>query len=113
MVLAISIHIRRAIDYIYDNLDKKLTVNELSEFVGLNVTYFSKLFMKETGMSAKDFVHDVKINTAKNMLTLSDYDYSEIALALGFSSQSAFITLFKEKAGSTPKKYRDMYAKHE
>ena len=47
------------------------------------------------------------------MLTLSDYDYSEIALALGFSSQSAFITLFKEKAGSTPKKYRDMYAKHE
>ena len=111
--MAISIHIRRAIDYIYDNLDKKLTVNELSEFVGLNVTYFSKLFMKETGMSAKDFVHDVKINTAKNMLTLSDYDYSEIALALGFSSQSAFITLFKEKAGSTPKKYRDMYAKHE
>jgi len=33
--MAISIHIRRAIDYIYDNLDKKLTVNELSELMGI------------------------------------------------------------------------------
>ncbi len=111
--MAISIHIRKCIDYIYDNLDKKLTVNELSEIVNLNVTYFSKLFLKETGMSVKDFVHDVKINTARNMLTLSDYDYSEIALGLGFSSQSAFITLFKQKTGITPKKYRDTYSKHE
>ena len=111
--MAISIHIRKCIDYIYDNLDKKLTVNELSEVVNLNVTYFSKLFLKETGMSVKDYVHDVKINTARNMLTLSDYDYSEIALGLGFSSQSAFITLFKQKTGITPKKYRDTYSKHE
>lgn len=111
--MAFSIHIRKCIDYIYDNLDKKLTVNELSEFLNLNVTYFSRLFLRETGMSVKEFVHDVKINTAKNMLTLSDYDYSEIALGLGFSSQSAFITLFKEKTGMTPGKYRNIYTKHE
>ena len=106
--MAISIHIRKCIDYIYDNLDKKLTVAELSEYLNLNITYFSRLFLKETGMSVKDFVHDVKINTAKNMLTLSDYDYSEIALGLGFSSQSAFITLFKEKTGLTPTEFMNI-----
>lgn len=102
----ISIHIRKCIDYIYEHLHEKLTINELSAFTGLNPTYLSKLFMKETHTSIKDFVTNAKISTAQNMLKHSDFSYLDISLALGFSSQSSFISVFKKKTGMTPKSYR-------
>lgn len=107
----VSIHVRRCIDYIYEHLNEKLTLNELAEYAGLNETYFSRLFRKETGVSLNEFVHNAKIATAENMLRFSDFSYSDIAFSLGFSSQSAFITLFRNRTGLTPKKYRDCYGR--
>lgn len=106
---AVSIHVRKSIDYVYDHLNERLTLGQLAEYSGLNETYFSRLFKKETGISVNEFVHSAKIKTAENMLRFSDFSYSEIALSLGFSSQSAFITLFRNQTGMTPKKYRDCF----
>lgn len=106
---ATSIHIRKTIDYIYEHLHEKLTINELATNSGLNASYLSKLFIKETGVSVKDFVTNAKINTAQNMLKHSDFSYLDISLALGFSTQSAFISVFKKNVGMTPKQYREKY----
>lgn len=102
----ISIHVRKCIDYIYDHLHEKITVPILAEYVGLNMSYLSKLFAAETGSSIHEFIINVRLETAENMLKHSDYSYIEIAVALGFSSQSAFIAAFKKKNGITPKKYQ-------
>ena len=107
----ISLHIRKSIDYIYDHLNEQITVKHLSTHIGLNESYLSTLFKQETGSSITEFVHNAKIKTAENMLIFSDYSSSEIALSLGFSSQSAFIALFRRTNGITPKKFRDQYAK--
>lgn len=106
---ATSIHIRKCIDYIYEHLHEKLTINDLAAFSGLNASYLSKLFFKETGVSVKDFVTNAKLNTAQNMLKHSDFSYLDISLALGFSTQSAFISVFKKNVGMTPKQYREKY----
>lgn len=106
---ATSIHIRRCIDYIYEHLHEKLTINELAEFSDLNASYLSKLFLKETGVSVKTFIINAKIDTAKNMLKHSDFSYLDISLALGFSTQSAFISVFKKNTGMTPKQYREKF----
>ncbi|HRR76438.1 MAG TPA: AraC family transcriptional regulator [Ruminococcus sp.] len=106
----ISIHIRKCIDYIYDNLHEDLTVRTLSLVVGLDSSYLSKLFAKETGTTIKRFITRAKISTAENLLKYSEYSCSEISFALGFSSQSAFISVFKKENGMTPKQYRDRYA---
>ncbi len=103
-VHAVSIHVRKCINYIYDNLNEKLTSNELAKVIGLNETYFSRLFHNETGQTINEFVHAAKIGVAEDLLKYSDFSYAEIALSLGFSSQSAFITLFKKIKGITPKK---------
>lgn len=105
-----SLHIRKCIDYIYDHLHEDLSVTTLSEVTGLNQSYLSKLFSKETGSTIKHFVTKAKIDTAENLLRYSDYSSSEISFALGFSSQSAFISVFKKENGITPKQFRDHYS---
>ena len=107
----VSIHIRRSIDYIYDNLHRQLTVTELAEKEGLSASYFSRLFVKETGMNVNQFINDAKIRTAQNMLRYSEFPILDISISMGFSSQSAFSSTFKKVTGLSPKAYRDMYYK--
>ncbi len=102
----ISIHIRKCIDYIYEHLHEKISLTELASLVSLNPSYLSKLFLKETGVSIKGFILNAKISTAENMLKFSDFSYLEVSLALGFSSQSSFISVFRKITGVTPKVYR-------
>lgn len=109
----ISLHIRKCIDYIYENLGADLSVNALAKEVKLNPTYLSRLFRSETGISLKRFVKEAKIDTARNLLRYSDLPYLTVSVALGFSSQSAFISVFKEITGMTPKTYREQnYSVH-
>lgn len=105
----ISLHVRRCIDYIYDHLHEELTLSVLADHVGLNPSYLSKLFSKEKGMSIKAFVTRAKISTAENLLRNSDFSCLDISLALGFSSQSAFISVFRKNTGMTPKKFRELH----
>lgn len=104
----VNIHIRRTIDYIYNNLDKSLTVAELAAREELNPIYFSRIFTNETGKKVSAFISEAKIQTAKNMLCHTQYSILEIAMSLGYSSQSAFSNTFKQYCGMTPKKYRDI-----
>ena len=103
----ISFHVRRSIDYIYNNLHRNVTVAELAEREGLSSGYFSRLFFKETGQKVNEYINSAKIATAQNMLKYSDFSLFDIALSLGYSSQSAFSSSFKKCCGMTPKVYRD------
>jgi len=107
----VSLHIRRSIDYIHDNLHRQLSVSELAEKEGLSPSYFSRLFAKETGVNVNQFINDEKIRTAQNMLRFSDFPILDISISLGFSSQSAFSSTFKKVTGLSPKAYRDTYYK--
>lgn len=106
-----SIHIRKSMDYIQEHLQEKLSVKDIAGQLGLSADYYAKLFYKEMGVSVKDYVAEAKISTAANMLIYSDYSYTDIALTLGYSSQSAFISVFKKRKGITPKEYRSLYYK--
>lgn len=106
-----SIHIRKSVDYIQEHLQEKLSVKEIAEQVGLSADYYAKLFYKEMGVSVKDYVAEAKISTAANMLIYSEHSYLDIALTLGYSSQSAFISVFKKYRGITPKEYRSLHYK--
>lgn len=103
----ISYHIRHSIDYINDHLYMPLTMAELAEVEHLSPSYFSKLFASETGYTVKNYILNIKVKTAQNMLKNTDYELSDIALSLGFSSQSAFTTAFKKIVGMTPLTYRN------
>lgn len=105
----LSVHIRHAINYIYNHLNEPITVAELADNVGLNVTYFSKLFAYEVGMPAKAFIRKIKTETAANMLEDTSNSLSDIAVSFNFSSQSAFCAAFKKQFGITPTEYRNTH----
>ncbi len=97
------------IDYIYNHIHDRITIQALAEYTGLSSSYLSKLFKKELGVSASDYIREKKIETAENLLKFSEYSLIEISNYLAFSSQSHFIQTFEKIVGTTPKKYRDRY----
>lgn len=102
----------QCMDYIYYHLNEKITLKQLSKETNLNPNYLSELFHKELGMTFSDYLKQQRIIAAKNMLRHSDYDYSEIASILAFSSQSHFTKVFKGETGYTPKAYRNKFFRH-
>ena len=68
----VSKHIRRSLDFIYDNLHRQITVKELAEREDLSSGYYSRLFMREKGRNVNQFINEEKIKTAENILRFSD-----------------------------------------
>ena len=97
------------IDYIYNHLHEPIRVADLAALVGLNESYLSTLFKKETGRTISDYVLSKRLEAAENMLKFSNFPYAEIGAILAFSSQSHFIRTFKKATGLTPREYRNKY----
>ena len=101
-----SSHISKALDYIYNNLHVKITSEEIADHVGLNPSYFSRLFKSEIGVSVSEYIRNKKIEVAQNMLKYTNYSVAEISTTLAFPTQSYFTEQFKKQTGMTPAKYR-------
>lgn len=96
-------------DYIYDNLHTKLSLQELADAAGLSVSYLSKLFRREVGMTVTEYITRKRVQAAENMLKYSEFSCLAISDYLCFSSESHFIQVFRKHTGLTPKRYREEY----
>lgn len=99
-----SPHIRKCVAYINKNLGKKLTVNSVAEHCKLSSDYLSKLFKDEMGVNLSAYITHQKLELAQTLLW-EGCDNDRVCEALGFSSQSHFISLFKKEYGITPREY--------
>ena len=97
------------LDYIYDNLHTKITLEKLAEVTSLSPAYLSKLFHKEVGLTISAYITKKRIEAAENMLKFSDHSCLEISDYLCFSSESHFIQVFRKHTGYTPKVYREKF----
>ncbi len=96
----------KCVNYIYENLTGRISIEDLSRESGLSVNYLSRLFKNEVGLAASDYIREKKIVYSKQLLRHSEYSIAEIADMLSFSSQSHFVQVFRKLTGTTPKKYR-------
>ncbi|MBR3325936.1 MAG: helix-turn-helix domain-containing protein [Atopobiaceae bacterium] len=96
-------------DHIRAHLSERIHVDELADVVGLNASYLSTLFRRETGLTITDYVAEERIATAKNMLRYSEMTAAAIATSLGFSTQSYFTKVFREHTGFTPSEFRKRF----
>lgn len=76
--------------------------------LNLSANYFGDLIKKETGSSAKDFIQNKLIDTAKTKIYDKEKSINEIAYELGFKYPQHFMRLFKEKVGYTPSEFKNL-----
>lgn len=93
--------------YIDENYHENLTLNILSDFVGLNKYYLSHIFTKNVGVSPIRYLLIKRTSVAKELLLSTDYTVSSIAMQLGFSSTSYFTQTFTREVGCSPMKYKN------
>ncbi len=98
--------ILKALLYIHEHLDEKISLQEVADYVHLAKTYFSALFKSCIHMSFPDYINYSKINRGKYYLAHTNKSVSEISEILGFSSQGYFINIFKKYSDCTPKEYQ-------
>jgi AraC family transcriptional regulator len=100
------IHLQQAIDYIHTNLDRDLSLFQIAKVINISPTYFASLFKRATGTSPHQYVIQQRVERAKVMLSKTDLAIADIALQVGFSSQSHLTQQFKRLTGVTPKQVR-------
>jgi AraC family transcriptional regulator len=100
------VQLQQAIDYIHAHLDRDLSLAELASVINIAPTYFARLFKQEMGISPHQYVIQQRVEQAKSMLSKTDLAISDIALQVGFSSQSHLTHQFKRFTGMTPKQVR-------
>ena len=89
-----------------EHLEKEeLSVEELSQVIGLSRVHVYRKIKKLTGMSVSEFVRSVKLKLSLNLIKTSGKTISEIAYEVGFSSPSYFTKCFKEHFGISPSEY--------
>ena len=93
--------------YINDNLSETtMNVDALSEYVGLSRSQLHRRMKDIVGVAPSDYIRNVKLRKACEMLAKGDVDIAQVAYSLGFNAQSHFSTLFKRYTGMTPTEYR-------
>lgn len=88
-----------------------LAMSEIARASGLSERNFSRLFLREAGLTPKDYVIRCRIDKAKNLLAGSNLTVTEISLEVGYNSLSKFIEMFKAIEGLLPSDYRAEHAK--
>lgn len=101
--------VSEAIDYINNNcMDPQLSINSMAEKLSISPWYFSRIFNEVTGSRFPDYINNLKLNKAKELLTEDmNSDINDISKKVGYNSSTYFTTLFKKKFGVSPSKFRN------
>jgi AraC family transcriptional regulator len=98
--------IQAAIQYVENHYAENISLEELAAQACLSPYHFSRRFRQETGYSPHRFILETRLSVARHLLRRSQHSIKEIAYKTGFSSESHFVSVFKQKFGLTPGKYR-------
>lgn len=96
------------LNYIYENyLDDNFSVKSMASHFQTSVSNISHFFKKNMEVTISQYVEQIKLERAKEMLRTSDKKVSEIAEILRYANSTAFIEMFKKYEGVTPGVYRE------
>lgn len=98
--------LNRVLEAIEENLDEDLSLARLAALVDMRRTTFCRSFKKAVGQSPHQYLIERRLARAQELMICAEDSLSEIALAVGFSSQAHMTSAFQNKLGVTPGQYR-------
>ena len=103
--------VRKAMEYVENNYMDKIGLEEIAEYVGLNASYFSALFKKESGKTFINYLTDYRMEQAVDLLLTKDEKTYIIAEKVGYTDARYFSQCFEKIVGMKPSLFRKLYAK--
>jgi YesN/AraC family two-component response regulator len=103
--------LKKAEDFILENLSRKISLKEISSAAGFSSPYFSTLFKEEMGENFSSYLNRLRVKKASVLLTDTNLSLGRIAASCGFKDQSWFSKIFKHYTGICPGKYRSQGGK--
>ncbi|AJC95017.1 helix-turn-helix domain-containing protein [Staphylococcus hyicus] len=101
--------INKVIQYIEMYLDQTLTLSELAKSVKLSPTYLSRTFSQEIGKTIPQYIMELRLKKACDLLETTEMPIEHVAQYVGFKRQSYFSHCFKKVYGCTPIQYKQTY----
>ena len=98
--------IKKIINYIYENYNRKIYIEDLALEANMNVQYFCRFFKSVVGKTPVEYINSYRIEKATELLQTETLSISNIALNVGIDNFSYFIKQFKKYKNSTPSQYR-------
>lgn len=96
---------------IRDNIYENITPEQVASQLNMSYSWFRKTFKEFTGMSPSSYIHELRLQISKDLLTTTTMSIKDIAYTLNYDSAEYFSSQFKRNTGKTPLKYRFAFTK--
>ncbi len=108
-----QIYVNYTKQYIEKNYDSQITLSIIAEKIHINSSYLSNIFKENTGMNYSAYLTSVRIEKAKELLQKLDFNISQIANKVGYTSSRYFSKTFEQETGMRPSEYRRIYLRRQ
>ena len=95
-------------EYIRNNFNKDISLDEVSRVANISPYYFSKIFKEGTGQNFIEYLTGIRMEKAKELLSTTEYSMKEICSMCGYSDPNYFSRSFKKNVGVTPTEYKNV-----
>lgn len=106
-------YVQKAIAYLGQHREEKLSMSLVAEYVGLNESYFSQIFKREAGVNFVDYLRDLRIARAIELMRTTDLRIYQIGSAVGYDDAAYFAQAFRRCTGYAPLDYKRRLEGHE
>ncbi|GKX31509.1 hypothetical protein SH1V18_39890 [Vallitalea longa] len=97
-----NIYVNSALDYIYQNFNKKITINEIAHKISISPSYLSRIFKYVVGVTIIEYINNYRLEKSKEYIKSTELSLTQIAEILGFNSIHYFSKQFKKKYEISP-----------
>ena len=101
--------IKKIVKYVSEHYMEQITLKTVAEVTYFSPSYCENRFKKEMGKSIINYLIDVRISEAKNLISGSALPLAEISDTVGFEDYNYFARIFKKRVGYTPRQYRRLF----
>lgn len=98
--------VNTVVNFVLQHYSEDLSLGRASGLVGMNASYFSRFFKRSTGNTFNDFVTQIRVSKACELLNTSEQQISSISYAVGYNNIANFNRRFRERKQVTPREYR-------
>lgn len=99
-------YIKEAINYMEQNFQNTISIEDIAAVCGINRSYFGKIFRNSTGRSPQEFLMNYRMVKATELLKLTSLSIADVGSAVGYENQLHFSRAFKNIYGISPREWR-------